>query len=344
MYFQGFKDEAIKAIDDANTPYRPVMCSSDLASKILKAAKQVKLFSTVKHLAAANNLSSILDTCLYGRKNLIDMYLDFRPAALGSADIADGDFNAICFGPNLIDPACLKARTVGLVLDLDLLLDNRNPAIFFKQRDFGYYPELRQSVRLGNSKLLFCHTRPSENAHTTFHSLEIQFEIYEFGIPLFISNLPKYSFMSNNLPLMQQILTLNFFRFIDSLKKNRKDGRLAIKKIDEIYNEISKLTDLELINFLTEIGKKMTCTTEFNFSGAYKIDLNALKEIEIYQEEKKQFSVNLKTLIEQSNCESNEITNKLAELAPELFKSKRFTQYLSSQRHKDTKKEFEEFS
>ncbi|MBA3602227.1 MAG: hypothetical protein H0W50_00960 [Parachlamydiaceae bacterium] len=367
LYFNDSKELAIEAIKDADIPYKPVMCNAQLSVRIVNAAKQVKLFSTVKHLAAANYVSSILDTCLYGRKNLIDMYMEFRPAALSTCDIEDGDFNVICFGPDLIDTSCLRNRTIGLVFDLDVMLNrthfNKNPAIFFKQRDFGFRVPHIHEVKLPVTNLFFNHTDTmvykqiscTQSSKNTFqdnctifdepsfkYSAESEGDPQKINLQLFKNNsnkrevqysseLPKYSFISYNTKDIFQILTLNFFRFIDTLKDEKQ--KIAQNKIAAIYNDIAKLNDQELVSFLTDVGKKMSNTCEFNFSGAYKIDLNALQKIKIYEDKKKISSVKIKTLIEELNSGCNISLHKLSELAPEICKSVRLKEFIASKSH-----------
>ncbi len=330
LYFEGDKDKAIKSIINANTPYRPRKCSPELAARIMNAAQQVELFSTVKHFCSTNNLSMILDNCLYGRKNLIDSYTDFRVASLHSCDIRDGDFNVICFGPGAIDTSCIKERTVGLIFDFGAIVDttnyNKNPSMFFKQMDFGYNPDRIKYITLGDIDLSFCHTRQLRCGDSK--SINLQFYNTYWGLQYY-SEIPKYNFISYNVSSMQQILTLNFFRFLDSLLD--VNSLLATSKTNEIYDEISNLNDKELVEFLTDLGRKMSFTSEFNFSGAYKIDLNALKEIEIYEGDVKINSVRINTLINELNSGCYETINKLAEIAPEIFKSKRFTEHLSAE-------------
>ncbi len=68
------QEDSTKTIDamreDANTPYTP-QCNAvefpDLAERIMDAAKEVKLFDTVKHLTDPAALGKILEGGLYGR-------------------------------------------------------------------------------------------------------------------------------------------------------------------------------------------------------------------------------------------------------------------------------------
>jgi len=327
FHFNGSKELAMHAIEDANTPYRPKKCSPELAVRIMKAAKQIKLFSSVRHLTSAYYVASILDTCLFGRENLINLYIDFRPAALKWEDVQNGDFNAICFGPNRIDKNCLKEKSFGLKFDLDKLIDN--PAIFFKQRDIAYtldHWSYWNYINLGELTLSFLSTaewNKSKNA------IPFYIRVAKTSNVHFYSEVPNCTLISNNAKDMHQILTLNFFRFIDNLYCCAPINRLAnVKTIDTplenlesatdatetIYNAISKLNDIELINFLSDLGKKMTTTCEFNISGAYQIDLDALLEIEVYNGDIKEKSISISDLEE------------IKKSAPEFLESKRFSE------------------
>ncbi len=331
LYFNGSKEEAKLAIHDANTPYRP-KCHPEIAARLMAAAQEAKPHSSIKHLASINNIAIILDTCLYGRKNLIDFFLDFRPAALGPDDIRNGDFNVICCG-DLIDKHCLKERTIGLVFDLDRLLDesnfNKNPAFFFKQLDFGYKTD--RIYKLG-----FMGPSFSMNTYIPDYSPDHSYEWIHLSLNShYEAKVKKHSLISYNLPNMQQILALNFFRFLDNLtdkdcyysKKPEMDAK-AMK--DHIYSVIDKFTDEGLVNFLTVLGWEASCTAEFNFCGAHKIDLNALTAIEIYQDRNHLFTVPLNELINELNTGSEKTLRQLHSRAPELFKSHRFKEHLTS--------------
>lgn len=94
-----------------------------LSTRIMKAASNIRLFSTVKHLTAADALGNIFDGCLYGRKNLQDLGIKFRPASFyASCDIRYGDSNSICFGPQYIDPQSLKDNTAEIIFDANALI------------------------------------------------------------------------------------------------------------------------------------------------------------------------------------------------------------------------------
>ncbi len=322
--------EAHKAMEAANTPYKPQKCSPELADRIINAASHVTLYSSITHLAATQNLAKIMDGCLYGRENLVNSHIDFRPAALKTCDIRNGDGNVICFGPNLIDPMCLQGKTVGMEFDLAQFLTatdfNKNPHAFFKQRDFGYSSKLIQTVPLKNETLTFAH----DTSFPRYQSSScINLQIYgEENNLEYCVELPKYHFISYNLNEIQKIWTLNFFKFLDNLED--VEGQPANNKIDHIYNLISQLNDVELIDFLTDLGRKMSCTSEFNFYGAHKIDLYALRSISFYKYRNKQDSIKIDQLCNELNNNCYDSIDKLKKLAPELLKSHRFVDFLIS--------------
>ncbi|MBA2368988.1 MAG: hypothetical protein H0V82_08205 [Candidatus Protochlamydia sp.] len=328
------EQKAISGIEEANTPYRPKKCNPELADKIMRLANEVKLYSSVRHLTATDNIATILDNCLLGRKNLINHYLQFRPAALFSSDVTDGDLNVICFGPDEIDSKCLRERTIGMDFDLEIITkDNKNPNIFFKQKDFGFSTDLVQSIEIGQSEFYFSHCKILRCGD--MHSINLQF-LNQFTERLeYYAELPKYLFISYNVPEMDKILTLNFFRFIDSLKNT--NCMSAPNKINYIYEKIEELSDEELLAFLTSIGRKLSCTSEFNFSGAYKIDLNALTHLSFFEKQKKVGLLEINNLCEQLNCGNQDGLNSIKKFAPEILDSKRFIEHLNSKLNENVK-------
>ena len=336
LYFSDFEmpqELAIHAMEDANTPYKPKRCSPEFSDSILQAATKVKLFSSATHVAALKYLVSMLEGCLNGRKNLVDNYTEFRPAALGLCDIGDGDFNAVFLGMDKIDSRCFEGMTVGLEFYLEALIGagqfNKNPTIFYKQRDFGYHFDDIQQIRIGKKVVYFSHTRKPEYLKKNCVSLRIfdsNSEKYPFQ--KYCSSIPKYSFISNNVENMNAILSLNFFRFIDTLQDCQ--GNHAEKEIESIYKEIAGLNEQELIDFLTDVGKKMSCSAEFNFSGSYKIDLNALKSVSLYRDQDKKYTVEMDALYEELSENKAGLLKELMEYIPEIFESQRFTEHLTS--------------
>lgn len=127
--------KAKQMIHSGNTPYLPKCNDDNLAARIFNAAYQVPIYPSIRHVAAAKALPKILDECLYGRQSLCNNYQSFRPAALFSGDKENGDTNAICFGPQRIDPRAYGIESVEIVLDMEKFKENRferrNPCIFF---------------------------------------------------------------------------------------------------------------------------------------------------------------------------------------------------------------------
>lgn len=312
------------AIEDANTAYRPQLCSAELADRIRDLASELVLFSSVKHLASAEHIAGILDGCLYGRINLINSCIDFRPAALGQLDVINGDGNVICFGPNSIDPTCLQGTTIGLKFDLKAITNphafNKNPSIFFKQMDFGYYDTDIKTIALKSKKLRFRYLYNHGNIlFVTLNFLNDENKV------LFYAHVHRYSFISYNLPHMHAILSLNFFRFLDALKNS--DGTSAHSEINSIYDEISSLSDAELKILLKSLGQALSTTAEFNFYAAHKIDLDALTTIAFYKSKDKLCSVKIKDLATQLADGDHSTVDRLKKLAPSIFHSKRFIEH-----------------
>lgn len=335
LSFRYYKDDPngeIKAkemIQEANKPYFPKGCSPELSRRIVIGALDIKLYDSVSHLLAANKTNIILDGFLYGRSNLLSSYMDFRPAALIKSDVDNGDGNVICMGPDKIDPRCLVGRTIGLELDLEALTNernfNKNPSMFFKQTDLGFSIG-HQNIKIKDNSLSFTHNGYLQGADQNSANLLIGPSEKEVN---YYSEIPKDLLISYNVKEMDKILILNFFRYLDNLR-DVKDGKLASKKIKEIYDQIDSLDNEEFTLFLKDLGKKMSCTAEFNFYGAYKIDLNALKSITIYQGETVINKVKIDDLCDQLNSANFELLKVLKAGNPEILKSSNFVEFLLS--------------
>ncbi len=322
-------------IREANTPYWPKITDSELkglAGRIVHAAFQVKLFDSVSHLCAASNIAPILDDCLYGRENLVHTYnASFRAASLMIQDIRNGDGNAICLGSDDIDPNCKKGRTVGLELDLERLTStagaySKNGALFFKQRDFGYAIKTKQKIEIGKGKTLhFTHAKPLVNRDPLCSNLQL-FSCESSQEPLYYSEVKQDLLISNNMESIHQILILNFFRFIDEL--DDRSGKPAVYKKKEIYEAISKLSDVQLQAFLQELGQKMSCSSEFNIYGAHEIDLEAIRSFTIYNGELPIATFSMQKLSEDLSAGDYTSWNELLGHLPEIAASRRFMSFI----------------
>lgn len=317
------KIKAEEMIQEANMPYLPKGCSRELSRRIIDSALKIKLYDSTSHLLAADKINIILDGALFGRNNLLSSFIDFRPAALKISDVNNGDGNVICMGPDKIDPQCLVGRTIGLELDLETLTKRDNPTMFFKQTDLGYNIG-EQSIRINNKLLTIKHNGRLDHGSAKCANLQII-----DGEEYYYSEIPKDLLISYNVKGMDKILILNFFRYLDNLR-HWEDGKLASGKIKEIYDRIESLNDDELRLFLRNLGRKMSCTSEFNFSGAYKIDLNALKGITVYQEEHLLLRIEVNELIDELNNRNFEKLKILRDVNPEILKSSNFVEFLLS--------------
>ena len=310
-----------KVIQDANKPYRP-RCDKQLAKRIMVAAQQVRLFSTVKHLTSAKHIETIFNDSLYARRRLLELYLPFRPASLQECDIADGDGNVICCGPYDIDPQAMRRDTVEVLFDLKKI--SKNPSILFKQRDFGFGLDKKRSVLINKSKsIFFSHTNSVRCEKAGFSYLSLYNG--QWGGVLGAAALPNYSLISYNVKNIHQILTLNFFRFLDAGDESFTSIR------NEIYAELAKLSDEELLKFLENIGRQLSDTSEFNFYGAHRIDFSTVIALSSYQDGRNvSYTLNLNDLI--ASLEQNDINmlNEAKIHIPGAFNSYRFLDYLLS--------------
>lgn len=326
---------AMDLIQDANTPYKPQKCCPELANRIVQAASKLKLFSSVTHLLDPNNIADMLDDCIYARENLIDFYKKFRPASLLEVDIKNGDRRVICFGPDKIDLKCLKGRTVGLKVDLDQLIDPtkpyQTPNFFFKQCDLQYDIGENLCVNIKGTPFIFSLSRENPDG---LDPRCTDFQLYKKKNNLcsdYYARVKKDSLISSNIQEMHKILILNFFRFLDLLDDHITDAQQktqAQNKRNEIYDKIDKLDQAELHDFLLDLGRKISCSSEFNIFGAYKIAPQALRSISIYEGRRKVDVIEIEEVCQQLNNQNFEYLNELKEQVPELFNSYRFMSFL----------------
>ena len=277
-------------------------------------------------MTSAQHLETIFNDALYGRRALLASYLPFRPASLFQCDIADGDGNVICFGPSEIDPFAMKANTVELLFDLDKIAVN-NPSIFFKQCDLGFALNKKRSVSINKSNpepLFFSHTNSVRLSREGFANLSVYNG--QFGRLEGVSTLPNYALISYNVKNIHQILTLNFFRFLDA---EIHEGFTPIR--DQIYADLAELSDEELLQCLHTIGQQLSDTSEFNFYAAHRINFSTVIALSSYQDGRQSsYTLNLQALM--MALEQNDITmlNEAQAHFPGAFNSYRFLDYLLS--------------
>lgn len=318
------KDETRKLLKNANTPYTPQCNDKELASRIVNASKNIELFSTVRHLTAASAIESIFNDGLYGRRTILQFYMPFKPSALFDFDIEEGDSNVVCLGANEIDSGA--AQGIQLQFDARKISEN-NPCVFFKQRDLGFTKEKIRELKIGDLEIGFSHTnlKTEEKVNCPFKLYEKNENLNFNYTPIASAKIKNTLLISYNLEKMHQILTLNFFRFIDNLDDK------TIK--EKIYSALSKLDDEMLTTILKEIGVKMTDTMEFNFYGAYKIDFSALLRI---KNDKTQYRLDLQTFVDELKAGNVSKLREAMENLPEIFNSYRFIDYLLSNTKNET--------
>lgn len=329
------EQQARQWIRAGNQPYLPKCADHNLAKRIFNAAYLVEDAPSIRHLTAAQTLPNILDECLYGRQILAARYMSYRPAQLGSSDQENGDANVICFGPQEIDTGAWKPESVELILDMKAFKEKekRNPCIFFKQLDLGFRFQGERRVEIhSDASISFDHTKPLEDGllrHTGFtlhkgwHGEEKYAEI------------PYQQMISSNFRSMTAIQTLNFFRFLDHLKDSERGSQDETTRatITAIYREIATLDDTQLVSFLSRLHTEITDTAEFNFYGAYRIDLSLIDIVRYHPDDlpsEQSFEVRISEMIDLLNQGDATLYQKAKEKIPSLFKSKRFMQFLRS--------------
>lgn len=309
---------------DANQPYQP-QCDPVLAKRIMQAAKKVTLFSTVTHLTAASAIESIFNDALYGRRSLIQQHKSFRPASLFPSDIKEGDGDVICLGAQNIDPSARHG--IELQFDAKKIASN-NPCIFFKQRDFGFDPQTIRSITIGDISWHFSHTgtyrhQPGDCSSFVLYTADGQSKHA-------VSNVTKAALICDNIKQIHNILTLNFFRFIDTLMTLDSCERVISENIADkqaMYTQLSQLNDEELVETLHDIGKKISDTMEFNFYGSYRIEFEALLSI---TNQEWAYTLNMASFIKELKAGNLDMYYDASVHLPELFKSYRFIDFLLS--------------
>ncbi len=315
-------------LHDANRPYVPKKCSPKLAKRILKASEKVKLFSEIRHCTATETLGSALDL-LYGRKNLQRNYMPFRATA-DDMDRLGGDSNTIFFATNKVQSIYLRDKSVELVIDFDRFLTKEsathNHCAFFKQRDFGYDLNEIRTINLGKSCIDFCHTGKLTSMNTTPFFMKSSF----VGSQYYSCEIDQPLLIAYDISKVHQILTLNFFRFLDNLCSKNDQNRSAHAFINQTYSQISALTDEALIEFLQMLGKNISDTSEFNFFGGYQINFDYLKKISFYTDGKLLRTISPKKFITLLSAGNLVLLEKVKLAHPSLFQSYRFCDYLAS--------------
>lgn len=328
-------EQAQALIAEGNQPYIP-QCDLELAKRIMNAVEKVELFKTVTHFTAASGIKSIFNESLYGQSTLVKMGISFVPNALQHGDILQGDGNVVCLGAKYVHRIQWGSE---LTFDVKKLTMN-NPCVFYKQRDFGFERFNRRNITIGNFKFCFSHTGAfCEPRASRFHTMMHVFETEKSNSAYAFSSLKNDVLISYNTKKMHQILTLNFFRFIDSLQD--KDPQNNTKAI--IYKELQKLDEPTLVKTLQEIGKQCSDTMEFNFYGAYKIDFSALLTIKrpavrnegwqsyIFTYSKPAYTLNLPDFIEMLKKGNVKKLEEVKKELPYIFNSYRFIDYLLDQ-------------
>jgi hypothetical protein len=117
------------------------------------------------------------------------------------------------------------------LLHLPKLIQNK-PSAFYKQRDLGYGLDKIRKVQLGTETISFDHTGFVRCPEPTKTYLKI---LDDSGGLKQIAKAPKSSFISYNLEQIHEVLTLNFFRFMDTMT----DGKWSIDLgyIKSFYNK-----------------------------------------------------------------------------------------------------------
>lgn len=355
-YLAEHKLTAEEMMEDASTPYQP-HCHAQLVNRLKNAAKWVAqhrpAFTTVKHITHQEALQSIFDDGLVGQLNLRNRFYKFRNAAMGDADILNGDANVACLGPQKIDPRA--DGNIVITFNLKKLTKNKNIPAFFKMRDLEFSPqrldnEPIRKVRLGKETIYFDNT-PFISAYDGF---TLQSKFFYYTQPnkerSHHSEIPKPSLISYDINNIHEIAIMNFFRFIDGLspyeyktlpnwapnthqyKYKSFNSNPDRKLIDNLYKKIYALSDKELAIFMMDVEKNITDTAEFNLYGWHLIDFSTIENIYVKD---KQYTLDMVHFISSLRLGNINELRIAREMIPELFQSYRFLDYLLSSTQND---------
>ena len=309
-----------KILHQANKPYIPQQCERSLAARLVRLSQEIELYSTIRHITSSDALSGILNHALYGRRNLLQFYIPFKPAALMGVDVDNGDGNVICFGPKDIDP--MANGDIEIVMDLKKIISSK-PSAFYKVIDLAYDDLKIRCVKLNDQFFSFSPTRrrSGQGLNTAV------FQVFSHGSRRlsYYAEIPNSLLIAYDLINMNQILILNFFRFMDNLVTS--DGRPAKSYIDSFYAELASMDDKSLTIFLRNVASELTKTAEFNFYGAYRIDFSA---VVMFRALEKDYTVTMTSLLEALSLGHFAVLHEASEMLPSLFKSYRFIDYLMS--------------
>lgn len=90
-----------------------------------------------------------------------------------------------------------------------------NSCVFYKQRDLNYIVYKNRNVHIGEVELFFSHTGNVNNMTTGTSAFQLFNNESTTEDPFAYVLLKNTSLLSYNIEKMHQILTLNFFRFLD---------------------------------------------------------------------------------------------------------------------------------
>ncbi len=340
-----FKTDEIKdLIPTSSTPYFPQGCSESLARRIFNMTWKIKFIDEIRHETRSSALKSIFDSGLYGHDTLLQLLINFEGATLHSCDVEDGDGNVICFtaGHGLVDPDAYS--NIELIFDFDELNFGPNKSLhcaFFKQQDFGFCHNAVRDVNVGEGgRISFSHTRSTKCStrgytylHLAYQSRETHKKIRKFDV---YSGLPNIELISYDINHIDQVLILNFFKFLDKLHpKTDHCGHASVSPvISKIYSDIDKMGDEELRNFLRDVGLKLSDTMEFNFYGAQKIDFDALSKIKTKGADS--YCLNMQEFIHELQDGKLDIFMRAKEKIPTAFESYRFLDFLATKTNDNT--------
>ncbi len=313
--------------------YQPQKCSSQLAQRILKLVKQVKLFEEIHHITSHKYLESAIE-CLYGRQTLEDNNIEFLPRVLDKCDVLQGDGNVICFGAFDIDSKGRDLEEVMLSMNLEKMRDC--PNAFFKQIDFGFVNGKKRTIKLSETQQIQINYAQSHKELEVHFPAEPAFDLaYCYFEDNFYAAIPCFELIFYNVKDIHQILTMTFFKYLDNVVAIKElESEKAVQYVNNIYSTLEKMDDTALVGFLTEAGKKISDTMEFNFYGAYQIDLEALTNVTLINPtgyDSRPLRLCIEDLI--ACIEEDEVDNleMCMEAIPNLFGSQRFREFLLRQ-------------
>ena len=358
--------------------YRPEKCNKELADRLVRLSSQLDFFKTAVHRTSEGSLKSIFDDGLMGRESMQSLLMSFNEAALANSDVIMGDFNVACCFASYGEVDSHATGDIEFTFQIEPLKQKNKTTplpLFFKQKDFGFYPQRYHNVpnigwnpvalwdfsdfMLTSSGYTFRNATPdlvfdfgynsvktylknkyitNKDVKNSYKYQPFRMEQYSFGFfktAEYCAVIPSHMLISYDIRNIEQVLALNFFRYIDNIEfSSNKDCYFSSfhtedtpeKVIKDFYAAIERMSDEKLLSFLEKIAKRSSHSMEFNIYGCLQI----AEYLESIYSRKTKFRLSTSNLIGELNQGQFELLEKGLIEFHGLFESYRFVEHLIS--------------